>query len=79
MNHTFWASTYDMTQNPFAAWVTIIAMDVWHWTSLVVLCSAYAGSGLDSRMPIIKPRKLMPHHPVGRVSLHSTAENEDRC
>ena len=34
--------TYDMTQNPFAAWVTIIVMDVWHWTSLtVILC--YAG------------------------------------
>lgn len=33
---------YDMTQNPFAAWATIIIMDVWHWTSLVVLLS-YAG------------------------------------
>jgi glycerol transport system permease protein len=33
---------YNMTQSPVAAWVTIIAMDVWHWTSLVVLL-AYAG------------------------------------
>jgi glycerol transport system permease protein len=33
---------YDMTQNPFAAWATIIVMDVWHWTSLVVLL-CYAG------------------------------------
>ncbi len=33
---------YDMTQDPFAAWATIITMDVWHWTSLVVLLS-YAG------------------------------------
>ena len=33
---------YDMTQNATAAWITIIAMDVWHWTSLVVLL-AYAG------------------------------------
>jgi len=33
---------YDMTQNPTAAWATIILMDVWHWTSLVVLL-AYAG------------------------------------
>lgn len=33
---------YDMTQSPVAAWVTIITMDVWHWTSLVVLLS-YAG------------------------------------
>jgi len=41
MNHTLGIS-YDMTQNPLAAWVTIIVMDVWHWTSLVVLL-AYAG------------------------------------
>ena len=27
---------------PVAAWVTVILMDVWHWTSLVVLL-AYAG------------------------------------
>ncbi|MGB1209518.1 MAG: carbohydrate ABC transporter permease [Paracoccaceae bacterium] len=33
---------YDMTQSPLAAWVTIVTMDVWHWTSLVVLLS-YAG------------------------------------
>lgn len=33
---------YDMTQNALAAWITIIVMDVWHWTSLVVLL-AYAG------------------------------------
>ncbi len=34
--------SYNMTQDPLAAWITIIAMDVWHWTSLVVLLS-YAG------------------------------------
>ncbi len=33
---------YNFTQDPMAAWVTTIAMDVWHWTSLVVLL-AYAG------------------------------------
>ncbi|MEO0860329.1 MAG: sugar ABC transporter permease [Pseudomonadota bacterium] len=33
---------FDFTQSPTAAWITIIAMDVWHWTSLVVLL-AYAG------------------------------------
>ncbi|CAI8234594.1 MAG: Trehalose transport system permease protein SugA [Marinobacterium sp. xm-d-530] len=33
---------YNMTQSPLAAWVTLIIMDVWHWTSLVVLL-AYAG------------------------------------
>ena len=33
---------YNYTRNPFDAWVTLILMDVWHWTSLVVLL-AYAG------------------------------------
>jgi glycerol transport system permease protein len=41
LNHVL-GIPYDMTQNIFAAWVTIIVMDVWHWTSLVVLLS-YAG------------------------------------
>ncbi|MBS0123715.1 carbohydrate ABC transporter permease [Thetidibacter halocola] len=33
---------YNYTQNIFAAWATIVVMDVWHWTSLVALL-AYAG------------------------------------
>lgn len=33
---------YNFTQQPTAAWLTTVAMDVWHWTSLVVLLS-YAG------------------------------------
>ncbi|AZO54593.1 MULTISPECIES: sugar ABC transporter permease [unclassified Mesorhizobium] len=33
---------YNYVQDPFDAWVTIIIMDVWHWTSLVVLL-CYAG------------------------------------
>lgn len=33
---------YNYTQQPLSAWITLIAMDVWHWTSLVVLL-AYAG------------------------------------
>jgi glycerol transport system permease protein len=33
---------YNYTRQPFSAWFTIILMDVWHWTSLVVLLS-YAG------------------------------------
>jgi len=34
--------SYNMTQNPLAAWFTMVMMDVWHWTSLVALL-AYAG------------------------------------
>ena len=33
---------YNYTQNTLDAWVTLIAMDVWHWTSLVALL-CYAG------------------------------------
>ncbi|HEY7386235.1 MAG TPA: sugar ABC transporter permease [Beijerinckiaceae bacterium] len=33
---------YNYTQQPLSAWATLVAMDVWHWTSLVVLL-AYAG------------------------------------
>ena len=33
---------YNYTRDPLAAWLTIIIMDVWHWTSLVVLL-CYAG------------------------------------
>ncbi|RJL07481.1 carbohydrate ABC transporter permease [Paracoccus siganidrum] len=34
--------SYNYTANAFDAWVTVIVMDVWHWTSLVALL-AYAG------------------------------------
>ena len=33
---------YNYVQHPLDAWITVIVMDVWHWTSLVVLLS-YAG------------------------------------
>ncbi|MCK4502559.1 MAG: sugar ABC transporter permease, partial [Desulfuromonadales bacterium] len=33
---------FDHTASPFAAWMTVMLMEVWHWTPLVVLL-AYAG------------------------------------
>lgn len=33
---------YNFTQQPISAWITVVVMDVWHWTSLVVLL-CYAG------------------------------------
>jgi glycerol transport system permease protein len=33
---------YNYVNDPFDAWLTVIVMDVWHWTSLVVLL-CYAG------------------------------------
>ncbi|PPB81582.1 carbohydrate ABC transporter membrane protein 1 (CUT1 family) [Albidovulum inexpectatum] len=41
LNHVL-GIDYNMTRDPVAAWITIIVMDVWHWTSLVVLL-CYAG------------------------------------
>ncbi|HYZ33313.1 MAG TPA: sugar ABC transporter permease, partial [Crenalkalicoccus sp.] len=33
---------YNYTQDPLSAWVTLVVMDVWHWTPLVALL-CYAG------------------------------------
>jgi len=33
---------YNYAADPMDAWITVVAMDVWHWSSLVVLL-AYAG------------------------------------
>lgn len=33
---------YNYTANPLDAWITVVVMDVWHWTSLVALL-CYAG------------------------------------
>ena len=33
---------FNYTQDPLSAWIVVVVMDVWHWTSLVVLL-AYAG------------------------------------
>jgi glycerol transport system permease protein len=33
---------YNVTQEPISAWCTIVVIDVWHWTPLVILL-VYAG------------------------------------
>ena len=33
---------YNVTQDPLSAWATIVIMDVWHWTPMVILL-CYAG------------------------------------
>ncbi len=44
LGHTLEAAgiDYNYTNDPIDAWITVIVMDVWHWTSLVALL-AYAG------------------------------------
>ena len=43
---------YNYTSDPLAAWITVIVMDVWHWTSLVAL--------LCLRRFAVDPRCLLP-------------------
>ena len=33
---------YNVTQDPISAWITIVVIDMWHWTPLVILLN-YAG------------------------------------
>jgi glycerol transport system permease protein len=37
-----WGFDFNYTRQPFSAWFTVVLMDIWHWTSLVVLL-CYAG------------------------------------
>ena len=68
---------YNYTRDPLDAWITIIVMDVWHWTSLVALL-CYAG-------PQIDPRRLLPggaHRrrlALGGVPHHPAAEDAARA
>ena len=68
---------FDHTAKPLYAWITLLAMEVWHWTPLVALL-AYAGSAGH-------PRGLLPGGQdrrriiMGHILLHSTAQNARRA
>ena len=68
---------YNYVNDPFDAWVTVIMMDVWHWTSLVVL--------LVLCRPRLDPRRLLPGRQdrrrvaLGDLPLHPAAEDEPRA
>ena len=59
---------YNYTQDTVAAWITIIVMDVWHWTSL--------GRAAGLRGPQVHPRRLLsgrqdrPGEPLEGLPLH---------
>ena len=59
---------YNYASNIFDAWATIILMDVWHWTSLVVLL-CYAGL-VSIPKPIIRRQKstARPSGPCSAIS-----------
>ena len=71
------ASTYNYTRQPIAAWFTIILMDVWHWTSLVVLlCYAGLVSIPDAYYQAARDRWRAA---VGGVPLYPAAEAQAMC
>jgi hypothetical protein len=68
--------SYNYAGDPFDAWVTVLVMDVWHWTSLVaLLCYGPAGH----------PRRVLPggaHRPgigLGGVPPHPAAQAQERA
>jgi hypothetical protein len=68
---------YNYTQDPFDAWVTVVVMDVWHWTSLVALL-AYAGlQSIPSAY--YQAAQDRPGQPLGGVPLYRAAEDEGRA
>ena len=68
---------YNYAQDPTDAWITVLVMDVWHWTPLVALL-AYAGAARDSRA-VLSGRAHRWRFALGRVSPHRAAEDARRA
>ena len=67
---------YNYTRQPLAAWFTIVLMDVWHWTSLVVLlCYAGLVSIPDAYYQAAKIDGARP----GRCSATSSCRSSNTC
>ena len=67
---------YNYTRQPFAAWFTIVLMDVWHWTSLVVLLATPAWSRFPT--PTTRPpRSTVPGD--GPCSASSSCRSSNTC
>jgi glycerol transport system permease protein len=60
---------YNYVNDPIDAWITVIVMDVWHWTSLVVLL-CYAGLRSIPTPIIRRPRSTARR--AGRCSATSS-------
>ena len=71
------ASTTTTSPTHLDAWATVIVMDVWHWTSLVVLlCYAGLTSIPDAYYQAAQDRRRLA---LGGVPLHPAAEDEPRA
>ena len=68
---------YNYTQDPTDAWVTVLVMDVWHWTPLVaLLCYAALRAIPEAVLPGRAHRRRIA---LGGVSLHRAAEDARRA
>ena len=61
---------YNYTNDAFDAWITVIVMDVWHWTSLVALL-CYAGPAVHPA-GLLPGRQDRPGHAAGASSATSS-------
>ena len=68
---------YNYSQHPTDAWVTVLVMDVWHWTPLVALLSL-RGAARDSRA-VLPGRAHRRRVALGRVPPHRAAEDARRA
>ena len=67
---------YNYTADPFDAWITIVVMDVWHWTALVALL-CYAGLGRSPTPTTRRPRSTARR--AGRCSATSSCRRCAAC
>jgi glycerol transport system permease protein len=67
---------YNYTGNPLDAWLTVLVMDVWHWTPLVALLATPACA--PSRTPTTRPRRSTAPA-AGRCSASSSCPRCAAC
>ena len=74
LGHSLAASGFDYnyTQKTVDAWATVVLMDIWHWTSLVVLLS-YSGLVALFQRLITRRRASMAHR-AGPFSVPSSCQ-----
>ena len=68
---------YNYSQHPTDAWVTVLVMDVWHWTPLVALL-VVRRAARDSRA-VLPGRAHRRRFALGGVSPHRAAEDARRA
>ena len=68
---------YNYTQNPRDAWLTVLVMDVWHWTPLVALLAYAALRAIPEAY--YQAARIDGASALGGVPLHPAAEDARRA